>query len=670
MKTVNIEGVGVVNFPDDYTPERIKFAIENDILPRQKKRSFEKPNVIESVGRGMVDIGQGVKQLALNVKDSFTAGNEADQYTKDKTEELSLYERGRGKDAGFDWSRMAGNIVGTLPVAAIPGGGAATMLPRVLSGAAQGAAGGAAMFTPEGQSKTAQVALGGAFGAAFPYLAAGTKKAIGGVVEKFRSAPAVYAADIQAQLAAQLKMQGIDYNALTAEVKNSLFDDAVNAVNIGSKLNPEQLARKVDIESIGAKGTRAAITRDPKDWQTMMNLRGINNVGEGIGKRNAEDADAMVSYLQRLRTGNAATKTEAGESVINALKSQDDVLRGGVDRAYGAARDNLGRAAPMDTQGFSTTANLMLDEAMLGGSLPAKARAILNDFASGKVPFNVNTAVQADRVLSQMQRGASVAGDERTAISMVRDALNKAGIADNVGEDAKRMFDAARAQARERFKLHEMVPGMKAAIDDVPPDDFIRKFVLAQPARTIRETVLQLKATAEGKSALADIKGQIVDDLLMKATGATNPEDVLGKAFSGRNFAKALDRIEPEKLHQLFSPSELQALRTLQRASKYLTEEVAFSDVNHSKTAAAMANLLQKIGNTPLLGTLVSPIFGAGKIGSDWLKEGAQRKAAAEILTTSAAQRAAKALPNAIHGAKFAPAGLAAVSQQPNDEYR
>ncbi len=35
---VNIEGVGKVNFPDNYTPDQIKFAIEKDILPRVKPK--------------------------------------------------------------------------------------------------------------------------------------------------------------------------------------------------------------------------------------------------------------------------------------------------------------------------------------------------------------------------------------------------------------------------------------------------------------------------------------------------------------------------------------------------------------------------------------------------------------------------------------------------------
>ena len=679
MPKVNIEGVGVVEFPEGYTPDRIKFAIENDILPRLKKAEgmpqvdvngpkAEKPNALVRFGRGMEDIRQGVTQLGLMAKDAVTGGNQADQYTKEKTDELLAYERGRGPNAGTDWWRLGGNIVATLPAAVIPGGASASMGARVASGAAQGAAGGAAMFAPEGESKTGQAVLGGLFGGAFPVAAAGVQKAFSSMAEKFRGVPVVDTGILSAELEKQLKGHGIEYKKLTREVQTSLLEDAKKAINTGGQLSPEQLARKADIESVGAKGTQAAVTRNPRDWRTMMNLRGVDNVGEGIAQRQSEDAAAMTGYLANMRTGRAATPFEAGESTINALKSQDSALKSGVDDAYGMARDSLGRAAPMDTKGFSEVANTALDEQMFGASLPPKARQLLNDISSGKIPFNVNTAVQADKVLSKMQRGASVADDERMAIGIVRDALNNAKIADNVGEDAKRLFDAARGQARERFQLHERIPGMKAAIEDAPADDFIKRFVIKQDTNTLRDTVSQLRKTTEGKAALADIKGQIFDDLLLKATGATNVDDVVGKPFSGVKFSKALDAIPAEKLHQLFSPSEIESLRTLQRASKYLTEEVPFSDVNHSKTAAAMANLLQKIGNTPLLNSALSIPLGLAKQGMEWTKNAQQRKAAAEMLLTSAAEGAAKkALPAPVAAAKFVPAALAATSQQPDN---
>jgi hypothetical protein len=89
---------------------------------------------------------------------------------------------------------------------------------------------------------------------------------------------------------------------------------------------------------------------------------------------------------------------------------------------------------------------------------------------------------------------------------------------------------------------------------------------------------------------------------------------------------------------------------------------VPFSDVNHSKTTAALANLLQKIGSTPLLGQIVAPIIGTGKIGLDWVKDAGARKQVAEILIGSAGKDGERlALPPG-RFEKFAPAGAAAAA--------
>lgn len=634
----------------------------------------QKPTALERLGRGVADVTQGAKQLYLRGKDVATGGAEADAYTREVTDEQQMYERGRGPKAGIDAMRIAGNIGMTAPAILIPGAGAATLGGRMAAGAAQGAAASGVMFTPEGESKIEQTLLGAGFGAAVPAAMEGIRRAVRSVAGAARGQ--ISLPDLKGEISFELKRQGIDFNRLTRDVQDSLLNDARSAVSTGGSFNPEQLARKADIEAIGAKGTQAAITRNPKDWRTMQNLRGVDNVGEGIAQRQADDAAAMVSYVERLKAGTGAaanTALEAGESAISAFKGQDALRKSRVDRAYGAARDHHGRAAPMNTKAFSDAANLALDDQMLGTYLPSEVRSMLNRVSAGEIPFNVNTAVQMDSVLSAAQRSAGQGSPQALAISKVRNALNAAPIESNVGEDAKHMFDLARGAARRRFQTLESVPAMQAAIDDVAPDKFVQKFIMGSDAKSLRNTMTQLRTSPEGSQAIADIKGTVFDGLLLKATGATNVDDVAGRPFSGRSFSKALDAISPEKLHTLFTPDEISALRTLQRASKYLTEEVPYSDVNHSKTAAAMANLLQKVGQTPMLGALLSPIMGTAKIGMDWVKDAAQRRAVAELLITTAGQRGqsvAAQLPAPGKFARLAPAvaaaGFQGSSQQPD----
>src|SRR5581483_9512301 len=151
------------------------------------------------------------------------------------------------------------------------------------------------------------------------------------------------------------------------------------------------------------------------------------------------------------------------------------------------------------------------------------------------------------------------------------------------------------AAAAQRFKEQGASKGIAAAVDDVAPDRFVDKFVVKAPTRELAAT----KA-----------------ELLKKSTGATSIDDLARRIgtpdlkFSGRAFGKALDAIEPEKLHLLFTPDEIGQLRTLQKAASYLTEEVPFSDVNHSKTAGALANLLMKVGGSVADAATNLPIAG------------------------------------------------------------
>jgi len=202
--------------------------------------------------------------------------------------------------------------------------------------------------------------------------------------------------------------------------------------------------------------------------------------------------------LSRTLGGFAQGADEAfagGQKIASGLGSIDARARSAVDDAYNAARDSAGRHVELDNVGFVKSANDALDEGMLGHYLPDQVRNMLNDVSTGKIPLNVNTAVQMDSVLSAAQRGALPA--ERKALGAVRDALNNATPANNTGADALAAFQGARKLAAERFKLHEAIPALKAAANgDVPADDFVRKFVINGDALELRGMAKLLKEHA------------------------------------------------------------------------------------------------------------------------------------------------------------------------------
>lgn len=624
----------------------------------------EKPSALVRLGRGFADVAQGVKQGALTVKDLFTGGQEAKDYTKAKDEELANYERGRGPDAGIDWTRLGGNVLATVPAMLIPGANAAGLGARVASGAAQGATAAGMMYTPEGQSKLGQIALGGVVGGAVPALVQGVKSGAGAVMDKLRPQVTVPAQGALAgEISFKLQQQGVDWNALTAEVKNSLLADAEKSLSSGGSLDQAMLGNKALIESVGATPTRASLTRAPRDWQAEKNMRGIVGVGDGIVAREQSNAAALTDYLGKLRSatdGTASTALEAGESSIKAIKALDAEKEKVVSKLYDAFRSSGAQDAAVPDTRIADTLGRVADEIGVE-NIPAAVQSRLKSFGfiDGERTklLTVNEADKLNRLINNNNPGF---GPQSLALGRLKQALNESLLEVEAGGSEGLL--TARKAAAQRFAEQRAGKGIAAAIDDVSPDRFVKRFVLDADVRDVRALRDELLKSPGGVQAINDTKGHILDNLLMKATGATNVEDVVGKPFSGVRFGKALDAIAPEKLHTLFSPSEVESLRTLQKASKLLTEEVPFSDVNHSKTTAALANILQKIGNTPLIGKMVSPIIGTGKIGMDWVKNAGQRKEVAEILLGSAG-KAGPGMPLAPAGnlERLLPGGAAAI---------
>src|SRR3990167_1243529 len=621
----------------------------------------EAPTVLEKVGRGMADVTEGVKQGGLMVKDIFTGGSEADTYTAEKTGDIGLYERGRqrgattvsdlisGKpaDPGIDWWRLGGNVAATLPVMAIPGAGAAGMGTRIASGAVQGAVASGSMFTPEGESKTAQTTLGGLLGGVVPVVGRALRPIGGKIADLFRTA-APTAAPQQAlvgELTAKLQQQGMDWKALTTEIQESLLADAQKALQAGGTLDDAMLANKATIEAVGAKPTQASISRQPKDWQTEMNLRGGPG-GESIMQRHKENALAMTDYLQKLRSGTGGrttTAAEAGESSIKALQEADAAKEKVVSNLYDAYRASGGEYTRVPQTKLTNALGEVIDSVGLDSVPPAVVNRLKDfGFLDSKVTRNL-TIKEADTFNKLLNAQNPGFGPASKAIGMLKSALNDSLLdVPTTGLKSSESLLTARKAAAERFAEQRAGKGITAAIDDVSPDRFVKKFVLDADVRDVRAMKAELLKTAAGSEAMRDVKGHLLDTALLKATNSTSLDDLAFKIanketrFSGAVFGKWLDSIAPEKLHVLLTPDEVGALRTLQKASKLLTSEVPFSDVNHSKTAAALAELMKKIGNTPFLGSVLSMSRLAFKAGKTVYDEASARKQIAEILVGSA----------------------------------
>lgn len=543
---------------------------------------------------GAADIPVGTAQLVANLAGAGDVVNPAIQAKEQQYQDARV---SAGRD-GFDAMRLAGNVAG--PAAMIPGrlpvGGGV-----VRQGAAAGFLGGLLQPVVDGgdsyaTDKVVQAAVGTAGGAVgakvFDKLASG----LSSLVAKMRkSGRAFDPAAVDAQVKFSLQKEGIDAEAIPKNILESVRKDVAAALESGKSLDPAALARKLDFEALGMQGTTGQITRNPVQFARERNLSGVQDAGEALATVFNQQPRQLAGKLDELGA-SVADDADAG-SLLAMLRAKDEMAKGAVNAAYQSARDSTGRYADVNAGAFSQAANKALDEQMLGRFLPERVRGLLNDVSDGTLPLNVNNLVQVDGVLSDAQRAATRSGDSAAAkaIGVVRTALNQAPIDDAAGAAAKGAFDTARGMARDRFSKIDGVPALKAAIDDVAPGKFIDKFILRADARDVSALKSFIQDSPEASQM---IRNQVVSHLKNKAFGANAAGD---KAFAQEAFNRELKRIGKDKLSMIFTPEELQTLQAVGRVGAYVSSQPAGAVVNNSGTAAAVMNLLSRIGKVPFL---------------------------------------------------------------------
>lgn len=638
--------------------------------------SVPAPTPIERVGRGVADFTEGIEQIF---------GANPEQFTRERTADLNLYEQGRGPGAGIDWWRIVGNAATTAPLMALPGLNSASIGVRGATGAGSGALTSGAMFVPEGESRGMNMMLGGVVGGAanmvIPALANQAVKAIRFGWEKLVgrniSNEATQAVSLAATRAgvppAELQRNGV-LSSLAAEV-----DDAMRQ---GTQFTPEQLDRLVQMRAVGANPMRANITRTPEDWATMENLRGMPKTGAPINNRIVENANALVRYTEDLRSGTggrAGTPYEAGRAVLDAVETKSREMQDAVGKLYEGIRQSVGGQTGLVPQRMLSVLDDISDDAAADPLVSSVQRRMTRlglidkeGQPTGKA-LDVRTAEELRKWINNLSDKGEPA--IKRLKSMVIGALDD-DVIETAGDDA---FRAARDAARQRFAEFEQGVLGKAAAGDVAADDFVRKHITGAKVDDLRAMKKTLTSgTAEqqqrGSQAWNDARGWVVTDLLMKATGATSPEDVVGKTFSGQRFKKALDGLGLEKMAILFTPDEMARLRTLQKASEYLTTQVPGSAPNYSRSGSVIVERLSELfPKIPLLAS----IFGGPGAGAGAAAAVGAQKAAASAKGARALSEQLGGLPTAAvrelptpRGAALAPGIAAGQAAKPRERQK
>ena len=581
----------------------------------------------ERMGRGVMDVGQGLKQLYMM---AVRPPEEAKAYTQEVNKEIAAYQERLGSKPGMDIARGLGSMAAQAPAMLIPGGQAA-LLPRLAAGALSGAVTGASEFSQEGTfaDKGMQTAVGAVGGAALPEAmrglargVVGAGQSVAGGIRKITPSN-VTNADILAAVQSTGRSfdPTFDVGKITADAKNQLFKDAKEQLRVSGELDPMALVRVQDFQKLGIDPTKAQITRDPSQWQMEMNLAQIAGVGAPLLQRRAQQPGQLVSALEQIRPGQPMPEYEAGAQAMAAAGSRfqksgtyGDLGRQ-IDEIYTAARNAPGSNAELPFDVYRSRILDTLDQ--FEDKIPSPVKRRIDQFgAEDGRSFTIKEAVKFREMLTQ--RAKSADPEQALALSTLKKDLDKFFIetAETSGDNAveainlfKRGIDASAARARA-FET----PGLQSALSEkIAAEGFINTHVLGGGIDDLRKlkavfsrTDISPEQQAANLQAWDNIRGQVVQNLIDKASTEE------GK-FSQKAYRTALEKLGEatgkgnSKLEILFNPEEIGTLSTVRRVS-----EAAFSDVgsggiplvNRSGTAAGIANLL---GSTPVLAQTIAP---------------------------------------------------------------
>jgi hypothetical protein len=359
----------------------------------------------------------------------------------------------------------------------------------------------------------------------------------------------------------------------TPELQQALKELPVNQINVPT------FQRHIEADSlpVPVRLTKGQATGDVVQLSQEQNRRGKDTE---LAYRFNEQNKALIQNVQEIRNRAApdvyGTKTiENSQGIIEAYKQLDSDLTKTIDQNYQNLRDAAGGQFPVDATALLQNIQTKLKKQLLSNEAPKGQLAELKRLAKDKsMTFEDYLSLRTN--LGEIARTAEK-GNERKAASFMIEELEKLPLQKEAA-NLKPLADIARNSARERFKMLEKDPAMKAAVNDsVPADKFIEKFVINGVNKNIETMVNHLGKDSPARQHMA---AGTINWLSDKA-------GIYGKEpnFSQANYNQALKKLDDvNNIPQIFDAETAGHLKTLGNVAGYTQLQPRGTFVNNSNT--------------------------------------------------------------------------------------
>jgi hypothetical protein len=512
---------------------------------------------------------------------------------------------------GIDWWRLGGQAANPVNYLT-PGGVAGTVAGRIGQSALQGAGISAAMpsLTPGSfwWDKAKGAVIGAATGtvisglteAAMPLIRMGVKavkSAIGGT-----QAAATPAAE--AVVNSALASRGVDPASVDLNVLSGMKEEVQSALEHDAEPSVEAIANRARAESlpVPVRLMRGQATGDPAAFSAEQNLRGITGVGEPLTQRLQEQNAAFIQNLDALGARGAPDPVSTGQQIESRVQTMWDGLQAQKESAYQAVRNSRGQPAMMDQFTASQQIREALDtpQAMHAwDTLPGHIQRTVEDLEDGNLPLTVAQMQALDKAWGADARAAASTNPSQSyAINTARRILGNAPIQDDVGQEARAAYQAARElHANQMSMLDPKLPNgrpnpsfqplVKAVVMDGKPAEtlFQSHFAGAAPSVASRNVSFLSQLDPGARQEIGQtLMGEI------KRTALSSASDERGTISQSVLTGWARDPVKAARMQALLPDPLVQTFRNLASTVEAAKRYPVASTVNTSNTGSAVVN--------------------------------------------------------------------------------
>lgn len=413
------------------------------------------------------------------------------------------------------------------------------------------------------------------------------------------------------------------------ELFSGLKEQVKDALSSGSKVDAKALDRLARAQTlpVPVPMLKGQIHRDPMQFATEQNLRGIHGVGEPITQTLQAQNKALIANLDALGAKDASDVVTAGKTAIDALKAADKTASGEVSAAYKAFKDSTGKDLDVPVKGLAQDYAATVKE--FGDAIPSAIRSKFESLVGGTKQTKVFSIEDAEGLIKSINRNYDPANRvQARALDELRNGVQKAiseGAGEGSGGEAAALAKTAREAASKHFSHIKNTPALKAALDGDQPDKFIQKFVLQGNAAEIKSMMATL-AKADPQAA-TELQNSVMGFIKGRVTGLSNEgtfsQAQLKQFVSNPNMAA--------RLKVVLGPEKMNLLKQLNATAEDALFAPTASAVNRSNTASAAANIVKKELESGGLNTLLdiakTKIPGLSGTAQNWQEKLARDKA-------------------------------------------